>query len=665
MKKHNMSHQFKLIVFVGLLSIFCHSFIFAKTSNPLIIPATETKGDSITPAGYRYVSPAELAKINANLSKASEQLYQDMEDGLIPVPGGHDDPDAWGYEEENSSSPNDEVADSTSTSEEEKEHDWSSNIDDNTIVEPLNLNPNDENNFESKNEKINNSNVEGTIKEIACASAKPSITGGSVFKRAKFTIGGIEPQEIKITQSAENFAIKKEYGGLVYQMIDGKSWGSRILDPGNYILSCNGGGVMGLMSASVCIENPMAGQAPPPNIPPVTPRPDKDDRPTLEDSKPPLPKGPIEKIFVRPVGKDAMTTSDHLTMLIDEEKNITVWGEDTAGNKMNVTVDDWKVYDDDIGWITDGLHNPAPKDSREKIKFKAGKKKGYTRIKATVINKENRRINGVLSIEVTKNPTIKVTGCVKLYDENGKQLNAGGVKIIFHGRYFSREDWDDLNNNEWSTVKGTNVRDQEVTIDNNGKYKFTTSTGGDILQIVTQFHPSNPPAPMGYKWMPKRGTKHYRKDADPYYDWSNSEEWTGPSKEYKIISMLSKDFGCLILQLEKIPTSIIGMVTHSGKPVEGAKVEIVNTLVGGKSNKNGVYGLNVGNLPKGRYKLTAKYKPPRFGEPGFKENTKFTMHKGWLYITKDIWVDLPLESETKTININMISFGKKIGYTGP
>jgi len=40
-------------------------------------------------------------------------------------------------------------------------------------------------------------------------------------------------------------------------MIDGKSWGSLTLEPGNYILSCNGGGVMGLMSATVCIEYPV------------------------------------------------------------------------------------------------------------------------------------------------------------------------------------------------------------------------------------------------------------------------------------------------------------------------------------------------------------------------------------------------------------------------
>ena len=94
-------------------------------------------------------------------------------------------------------------------------------------------------------------------KQSVCASAKPSITGGSEFKRAKFTIGGTEPQEVRISSPAENFAIAKENGGIVYQVIDGKSWGSRTLEPGNYTLSCSGGGAMGLMSASVCIAYPV------------------------------------------------------------------------------------------------------------------------------------------------------------------------------------------------------------------------------------------------------------------------------------------------------------------------------------------------------------------------------------------------------------------------
>ena len=105
------------------------------------------------------------------------------------------------------------------------------------------------------------------LKQTACASARPSFTEGSVFKPARFVIGGTKPQQITITQRAENFSIKKEDGGVVYQVNKGKSWGSLGLDPGTYTLSCNGGGAMGLMSASVCVEYPDATAAPPPPAP--------------------------------------------------------------------------------------------------------------------------------------------------------------------------------------------------------------------------------------------------------------------------------------------------------------------------------------------------------------------------------------------------------------
>ena len=218
--------------------------------------------------------------------------------------------------------------------EEEPEHDWATEIDDNTIVEPPNLNPHDEEEFESGNDEINNSNEEESLKQIVCASAKPSFTEGSKFERAKFTIGGTEPQRIKITSSsADNFAIKKEYGGLVYQVIKGTSWGSLTLEPGSYILSCNGGGALGLMSASVCIENPMVDQSPPLNPPPINPRPEIDNDTTLEDSKPVLPEGPIERIFIR-----AAITKEELYRIIQwlcssRMKLIFQFGaKDAAGN---------------------------------------------------------------------------------------------------------------------------------------------------------------------------------------------------------------------------------------------------------------------------------------------------------------------------------------------
>lgn len=657
MKKRNIQIVLKSFLIISII-LFTTEFSYGQDDS------STWKGSK----RRRPVSDEELAKINAELREKSKQMDEDYESGEIMGPRGataHDDFDDWGDDEqENYSGTNDEGADSTGNSEEENDNDRPTDKEVNSIEEPPNLYPTDPNNVDPGTPENINSLNHDAKNQIVCASAKTSFTEGSEFKRAKFTIGGSEPQEIEITSSAENFAIVKEYGGLVYQVIDGLSWGSTLLEPGTYILSCNGGGAMGLMSATVCIKNPMADQVPPPESMPTSPRPDPDNRPTWQDSKPQLPKGPIEKIFVRPAGKNAMISSDHLTMLIDEEKDIAVWGKDAAGNMINVIVDDWTVYDDGIGSIIGGLHNPAPKDSRAKITFKAGDKKGYTRIKATVINKENRRIDGVLFIEVTEDPTITITGCVKLFDEDNNPLYSGGVKVYLHGRYFTSEEWDE--NIKDGTGDATDIRHQEVATDNNGKYKFTVATGDDVTQIVTQFY-NYPPAPLGYKWMSKRSKKYYHKDGDPFYRMSNSIAWTGPSKEYKIISMVSKDFECLIQQLEKMPTSIIGKVTHRGRPVEGAQVEIANTLISGKSDENGLYGLNVGNLPKGRYQLTAKYHSPRKGEPGYDPNTtkKFTMHQGWLYIDQDKWVDLPLQSETLTINVDMVSFGKKIGYTGP
>jgi hypothetical protein len=46
-------------------------------------------------------------------------------------------------------------------------------------------------------------------------------------------------------------------------VIEGDSWGSLTLEPGTYRLSCGGGGVMGLESATVCIEFPGVTSTPP------------------------------------------------------------------------------------------------------------------------------------------------------------------------------------------------------------------------------------------------------------------------------------------------------------------------------------------------------------------------------------------------------------------
>ncbi len=94
-----------------------------------------------------------------------------------------------------------------------------------------------------------------SVKQTVCASADPSFTEGSQFKRAGFTIGGTVPQKVTIISevNADNFGIVGADGVRAYERRDGKSSGSLTLVPGNYTLSCNGGGAMGLMSASVCI----------------------------------------------------------------------------------------------------------------------------------------------------------------------------------------------------------------------------------------------------------------------------------------------------------------------------------------------------------------------------------------------------------------------------
>jgi hypothetical protein len=95
------------------------------------------------------------------------------------------------------------------------------------------------------------------LKQTVCASFKPRIADASESKPAEFTIGGTAPQKVSITSHADNFAIMAISGmKVVYRVTDGKSWGSLTLEPGTYRLSCSGGGVMGLESATVCIEFP-------------------------------------------------------------------------------------------------------------------------------------------------------------------------------------------------------------------------------------------------------------------------------------------------------------------------------------------------------------------------------------------------------------------------
>ena len=134
-------------------------------------------------------------------------------------------------------------------------------------------------------------------------------------------------------------------------------------------------------------------------------------------------------------------------------------------------------------------------------------------------------------------------------------------------------------------------------------------------------------------------------------------------KPERDIRIAPEGFPCFQLWQEKTPTSIFidGKVTHHGKPVKNATVRLFDNgkLVNeDRSDCDGYFMLYVDNLPKGSYRLTAKFKPTKY------DVAHATVHN-WLYIKKDIPVDLPLPTDTKTINIELISFAEKIGYTGP
>jgi hypothetical protein len=266
-------------------------------------------------------------------------------------------------------------------------------------------------------------------KQSVCASAKPRIAGASEFTTTEFTIGGTEPQEVRITQPAENFGIVNvyggKYGGRVYQRIKGESWGSLTLEPGTYRLSCGGGGVSGLMSATVCIEYPGVEETPTgpdEEFPEVEHPPEKPEVLSGKESKPSLPLGPIEKIVVRSAEEEDSIELDHLIMVIGEKKCFWAWGEDVNGNKKDVTVEEWEVDDKDRGSI-----------DRSSGEFKAGPKEGEVKIKATGKNQEGNDITGAFYITVSAEPAITFVGRLEFFDENGiriKHVSLAGVTVM-------------------------------------------------------------------------------------------------------------------------------------------------------------------------------------------------------------------------------------------
>lgn len=499
----------------------------------------------------------------------------------------------------------------------------------------------------------NTPNNEEVLKKIVCASAKPSFTEGSKFKRAKFTIGGTEPQRIKITSSAENFAIKKEYGGLVYQVIDGISWGNLTLEPDTYILSCSGGGAMGLMSATVCIENPMAGQVPPSSDQTVTHSGDYTTLPELENKenqpieiiKPSLPWGPVEQIIIRAQGN----TATELYIKKGKKTSIVIaWGVDAAGHKIGgLIADEWKLSeqsDKSIGSI-----------NSKTGEFKTGLKDGMVKIIAMFKNKEDKLITGTFSIIVSMEPPITFKGKVELYDENHSALkNLGGVLVDGHIDFW--ENKHAFNKYPYHS-KAFPVRTRTKA---NGDFKFTVPDkfkgfdylGGWHIEIDAPTRKLNP----GYVWW----------DFNPLITnirvRTNTSGGPGPlPKTSNVIQLKANDTpsGALTLWMKPAHFVIDGKVIHRGKIVRSAKVSLVDKTSDSKeysySDKNGYYKLWVDGLPNGRYSLKVNGWPPDVSQ---------TVHN-LLWMKKNISVDLPLQTQKKTINIELISFGEKIGYTGP
>jgi len=71
----------------------------------------------------------------------------------------------------------------------------------------------------------------------ACASGETNIGDASIFRRTKFTIGGTEPQEVRIGSPAENFAIRHLYPLLQRQWLSGPDSGYSV----HPVSCCRGG----------------------------------------------------------------------------------------------------------------------------------------------------------------------------------------------------------------------------------------------------------------------------------------------------------------------------------------------------------------------------------------------------------------------------------------
>ncbi len=111
--------------------------------------------------------------------------------------------------------------------------------------------------------------------------------------------------------------------------------------------------------------------------------------------------------------------------------------------------------------------------------------------------------------------------------------------------------------------------------------------------------------------------------------------------------------------MKKAETVITGRVTHHGRLQDNTQVKLVRNgkVVEYGWSTGGTYSLWVDGLPPGRYTLTADQNPRDF-------SNHTTLHN-WLKIKKAIEIDLPPPKQKTVIDIQMLSWADKIGYTGP
>ena len=458
----------------------------------------------------------------------------------------------------------------------------------------------------------------------ACASGETNIGDASIFRRAKFTIGGTEPQEVRIGSPAENFAIVKENGGVVYQRIGGQGWGSLTLEPGTYILSCSGSGSLGLIRATVCIQYPVVAEGPTGPEEEGSPEVEHPPEPPGEIAKPSLPLGPIDRIIVRP--SDDLEAGV-LQMKIGQKQRFTAWGVDAAWREgaddhiMSITADDWDVSNPFIG-------------SMDKEGIFTAEAEGDVRIIATW----EEDMTAAFPVTISALKPITIEGKLDFLDEDGKEVYwpGGGLEIAL--------------------IWGEPPDEVHLTTRTNpaGKFKFVVPykaerTGYDVHLV------SSIPAPAGFVW--QADSKCYNRPPGTCPNQTNADQgslWPGWGMEYLHEVRLVEQL-----------TYIRGHLTHHGEPVQFAKVKLVGPdgrvvgpldsfgrIVVPNSDADGNYHYPLPDLSAGRYKLTAEVK-----------GSYVTLHN-FLTNKQDIWVDLPI-TEPKTIDIEMISWADKVGYVPP